>query len=198
MNAGGPKTLLMVEDHAMVREALADHLGGLFPCVNLLQAHSLASARAVLVSHTPDVVLLDLKLPDATGFSALAALRAWAPHSAIVVLSGMVGPPLASAIHALGAAAALNKNARRQELADLLARWLDPPHAPPRTAPPMPGTRLTPQQLVVLEHTLTGLSNKDIARLTGLSAGTVRNHLSEVFLTLGVASRTELLALFQS
>lgn len=187
--------LLIVEDHSMVRESLAEHVRALFPSVQTQEVGTLGDALQLVAAQRVDLVLLDLKLPDASGFSALVTMRKMVPLVPIVVVSGVVDGTLAQVVRSLGADEVLGKSARRDELKPLLSRWLGVGLSTRAGATDKP--IFTTQQLVVLEHTLAGLSNKEIARATGLSAGTVRNLLSEVFLSFDVGSRSQLLALFQ-
>lgn len=177
----------------MVRESLVDHLRQQLPGFSVLEADTLDAGCRLATLRTPALIVLDLNLLDATGLSALPAMRRTAPDSRIVVLSGMADASLASHLRELGADAFVSKSGRRDELVDTVRTLLATPPSTPSPA----GGRLTPQQLVVLELTLGGRSNKEIAQATGLSSGTVRNYLSEVFLTFGVHSRGQLLALFR-
>jgi DNA-binding NarL/FixJ family response regulator len=188
-----PHTLLVVEDHSMVRESLVEHLRQRFSGCTVLEADTLEAGCREARQHAPDLIVLDLNLLDATGLSALPAMRSASPDSRIVVLSGMVGANLASHLRELGADAFVPKSGRRDELVQTLQHLLATPL--PVAAPA--SRKLTPQQLVVLELTLVGKSNKEIAQATGLSSGTVRNYLSEVFLAFDVHSRSQLLALFR-
>lgn len=192
MSTDALPSMLVVEDHSMVRESLVEHLRLQFAGCAVREADTLEAGCREARQHAPDIVVLDLNLRDATGLSALPAMRRASAGSRIVVLSGMVDASLASHLRELGADAFVPKSGRRDELVQTLRRLLGAPR--PAAAPA--GRTLTPQQLAVLELTLAGKSNKEIAQATGLSSGTVRNYLSEVFLAFDVHSRSQLLALF--
>jgi DNA-binding NarL/FixJ family response regulator len=191
-------TLLIVEDHAMVRESLMDVLAQRFPRVILWEADSLAHALARVALVAPDVIVLDLSLDDASGFTALGQMRKRCPTSFIVVLSGSVDHGLMPLVLEMGADACVFKAGRRQSLLDVLVPWLGQDRVAPASLQNMRQTRtsLTAQQLMVLELILGGRSNKEIARKTGLAPGTVRNYVSALLATFGVATRSQLLALF--
>ncbi|WP_353396999.1 response regulator transcription factor [Hydrogenophaga sp. 5NK40-0174] len=194
-----PPIILVVEDHSMLRESLADHLAQRFPHASLLEARSLSEACRVVENHLPTVVVLDLHLDDAKGVTALAEIRRRCPASRIVVLSGSVDPATTPHLLATGANGFVSKSGRREELVTAIQEQLmhlasaRPPH---RSMAPL-SDRLTPQQTVMLEHLLNGLSNKDIARQTGLSHGTVRNYVSVLLAQFQVTSRAQLQALFK-
>lgn len=196
-----PRTsLLVVEDHAMLRESLVDYLRAHWPHVTVAEAASLAQALQAVRPQAPDLILLDLTLQDASGFSALSAMRRACPASAIVVLSALSDDGVAQHLREQGADGFVAKSGRRDELLQALLPLLYRRAAAPRarhTAPIPAAAGLTPRQLVVLQQMLEGRSNKDIAQHTGLSHGTVRNHVSDVFTAFDVHSRSQLLALFR-
>lgn len=200
--AGDPLHILVVDDHLMLRESLTDHFSVQWPQARIQVAASLQEARDKVEAQPPDLLVLDLSLDDAAGLQALSAMRRACPASAIVVLSGSVDASMDRLLLELGADAFVPKSGRRDELVRVIRRLLASRPALSGTAEPVQGvpTRrasLTPQQSVVLDLLVQGLSNKDIAQRTGLSHGTVRNYVSELLLTLQVSNRSQLITLFR-
>ncbi|MFC3682471.1 response regulator [Hydrogenophaga luteola] len=192
-------SLLMVEDHPMLRESLIDYLRTQFPMLELREASGLEEACQAIRTSSPDLILLDLNLRDASGFTALTVLRSACPNAGIVVVSGVVDEGMELHLRELGADAFVSKSGRRDVLLSTLRPLLlrcELARTPTTRSTSSPS--LTPQQLVVLAQLLEGHSNKEIARRTGLSNGTVRNYVSEVFIAFAVHSRSQLLAMFRS
>lgn len=196
--------VLLIDDHALFRDALGLLIGMRFPALALLQAGDLASALGLLARH-PDVqvVLLDLGLPDAQGLQAIAPLREQAPAARLVVLSADDRP--ATVLRAIdeGACGFVPKTADGDTLARALQVTLDGGvYLPPGCTQALPaestGTLrqlgLTPRQGDVLRLLIQGQPNKLICRSLQLSESTVKTHLAAVFRRLGVNSRTQAVA----
>jgi two-component system response regulator DesR len=146
-------------------------------------------------AHRPDVAVVDLQMPGLDGLEVTAELAKVLPSCAVVILTGRGRPPhLQRALHA-GAKGFLPKGSPGGGLADVIrrvhagSRYVDPALAADAlAAPPCP---LTPRELEVLRLAEFDTPVSAIARRTGVSAGTVRNHLSAVVTKLGAASRSE-------
>jgi DNA-binding NarL/FixJ family response regulator len=170
-------------------------------------AHVQSAVQAVpYLDKPPDVVLVDLDLPDPTG-DATRRLHSAAPTSAFVVIgpdddASIVGAVEFGAVALIGETAApdeLVETIRRvaegedplkEELAarpDLIDRLIDDVRA---AALGDAGPRLTARELEVLRLVAEGASNRDIAERFGLSESTVKNHLSSILHKLGVSNRT--------
>jgi DNA-binding NarL/FixJ family response regulator len=204
--------LLVVEDHALVREGLVRLLGQVEAGVEVRESADFESALTVLDNEGEfDLVLLDLALPGIDGFAGLDILRKRYPSMPVAVVSAFDdGPTMKRVIH-LGASGFIPKAfsgeallaAVREVLAGNIfqpgsqagARLDDATPVPP---PSRAGVRpdeigLTDRQAQVLALMVRGLSNRDIADQLGLSEGTVKIHATAVFKTLGVNSRTQAL-----
>ena len=189
--------LLLVDDHALLREALALLLAHTWPDVQVLQAGDLAQACALADDH-PDLglVLLDLGLPDAQGLHSLQVLHARAPWARHVVLSAHDAPALVLQAIDHGAAGFIPKTADLRQMQGALQRVLDggiclPPGMGMAAGPADPGALLTPRQRDVLGLLVDGHPNKTICRQLGLSGSTVKTHLEGIFRALGVNSRAQ-------
>lgn len=190
---------LLVDDHALLREALADLMQRDWPALNLLQAGSLADACALCDAH-PDLqlVLIDLGLPDAQGLQSLHTLRERAPHARHVVISADdQHRTVIDAIDA-GASGFIPKTTEFRVMMGALSLVLGggvylPASAMVRNAAPEVGDdlALTPRQLEVLGLLVAGHPNKQISRELALSASTVKTHVEAIYRRLSVSSRTQ-------
>ena len=194
---------LLVDDHALVRDALALLIALHHPQVGLRHAGRLGEARAVLAAEPDvDLVLLDLSLPDSAGLTTLIAVREAAPATRIVVLSADDRPQTVLAAIDAGAAGFIPKTTESRSLRAALETVLGggvhvPQPAPDaaQIAPRQPASvgelGLTQRQIDVLRLLVDGHSNKLIARGLDLSASTVKTHLEAIFQRLEVNSRTQ-------
>lgn len=213
--------LLVVDDHALIREALRVVLKELRNDATILEATDSREAMQRIAEH-PDLelVLLDLRLPDRDGFDVLADLRERYPAMAVVVLSAQHDRASVARALDLGAAGFIPKSAPREVMLgafnlifsggvyippEILGRndplpmhsATTPAQAVP-AMPAMPGRRalaadlgLTERQMDVLALMMQGKSNKAICRALDLAEPTVKNHVTAVLKALKVSNRTE-------
>ncbi len=193
--------ILVVDDHALIREGLRQVLRGLENDVDVLEAGSCARAFE-LAQQEPelDLVLLDYHLPDMNGLEALDIFGRQHPALPIIVLSGSVNPRVMQQVMQKGAAAFLTKSGMSDELLSVtrlvLAGGIHMP-ALPRimgdevTMAELPSSLLTPRQEEVLQLLLDGYTNKEIGRMLYLSEETVKNHVSSILRNFGVTTRTQ-------
>ncbi|WP_374326126.1 response regulator [Azonexus sp.] len=203
--------LLVVEDHALVREGLVGLLSQVEEGVQVFESADFESALSVLDSEGDfDLVLLDLALPGIDGFAGLDILRRRYPAMPVAVVSAFDDQPTVTRVMNLGASGfipkALNGERLLQAVRDVLAgnivrpsgqmpaRLDDAVPLPPSSVSVKPGEiGLTDRQAQVLCLMVRGLSNRDIADQLDLSEGTVKIHATAVFKALGVTSRTQAL-----
>ena len=193
--------ILVVDDHELVRlgfrALLQTSAASADSTTQVFEAQNLAEALALYAQHVSaiGVVLLDLALPDTQGLSGLVVFRKRFPGARIVVLSGATGVGLGQAALALGASAFLSKSADLAEVLRFIReRGL---FTPAKAADPgceRAPHKLSPRQAEVLELILAGRSNREIAQVTRLSEGTVKNHVSSLLLTFGMRSRAHLIS----
>ncbi len=191
--------ILVVDDHALVREGLRQVLKGLDEAVEVLEAPHCARAFELASQHPDlDLVLLDYHLPDLNGLEALQIFGKEHPELPIIMLSGSVNPSIMRQVMAQGAAAFLTKSGLSHELLTVLRLVLDgevynPPelsaHASPMDNTTGPGLSLTRRQEAVLYQLLAGSSNKEISRVLQVSEETVKNHVTGLFKVFGVQTR---------
>ncbi|MBL8488560.1 MAG: response regulator transcription factor [Rhodocyclaceae bacterium] len=204
--------VLVVDDHALVREGLRHVLQDLDgEPVRIVEAASAADALAQARGHPDlDLVLLDLRLPDASGLDTLLELGRVVPDLPVVLLSGEESADVMHTAFDRGAAGFIPKSSLSDVLLSALrlvmaggiyvppAMLGRPPEA--RAAParpafdPVAAARLdiTERQAEVLRLVLQGLSNKEICRVLDLAEPTVKVHVSALLRALDVKSRTQL------
>ena len=204
--------ILMVDDHAMVREGirlLLDKHG--FDC-DLLEAGSCAGAIAILEQHDDmNWVLLDLGLPDMAGIDVLRLLRKRFAEVPLVVLSGSEDRALVLECINRGAMGYIAKSSSSAELVHALevifagGVYLPPQlfgQTSPMRLPPVNAViattqnklfrlGLTERQIQVLELLVQGLSNKHIANRLDLSEATIKTHVAASLRALNVKNRTQ-------
>jgi len=193
-------TVMVVDDHAMVRAGLATLLEASADITVIGQATNGAEAVELARTLRPDVVLMDLSMPVMNGAEATRAVLAAVPTTSVVVLTSFSDRERVNEALTAGAVGYQLKDA---EPADLLAavRAAGAGHAPldPRVARALlpssasggrPEEGLSPRELQVLRLVAQGLANKQIGRALGISERTVKAHLGRVFRQIGVVDRT--------
>ena len=197
---------IIADDHPLFRVALSQALQIILgPAAELYQAHSMAQLWPLLRTN-PDtqLILLDLKLPDAEGFAGLTALRTEYPDISVLMVSAIEDPAVIKQALQLGAAAYLPKSAPLEVLSDAVAavlngdRWLpaELQTAVAQATDLIDGEfarrleQLTPQQFRVLKMIADGLLNKQIAYEMNVQETTVKQHVSAILRKLEVNNRT--------
>jgi two-component system, NarL family, response regulator LiaR len=199
MNA--PIRLLIVDDHSVVREGLRAFLRLQEGIEVVGEAASAGEAVSVAGTSSPDVVLLDLVMPEGDGIGAIRRLLEVAPGVRVLVLTSFADDAQIFAAIAAGAAGYLLKDVDPQALADgirdvhagrpalhasVAARLMR------RSGSPRPTSDLlTPRERDVLRLVVEGLANKQIAQRLGIGEKTIKTHVSRVLAKLGVADRTQ-------
>lgn len=197
--------ILVVDDHVLIREALRGVLKELAGEATIIEAPDSRRAMQCLSEH-PDLelILLDLYLPDRSGFDLLAELRERWPAIPVVVLSASTDRDDISRALDLGALGFIPKSARREVMLSAFKLIFAggiyvPPEifGRPQPAPvqprPLSATELglTERQMEVLVLMMQGKSNKLICRALDIAEPTVKNHVTAILRALKVANRTE-------
>lgn len=185
--AAEPVKVLIADDQALFRTGLARMLAA-DPRVEVVgQAKDGADAIDQALARRPDVVLMDLQMPNVTGLEATKRLRRESPGVHVLALSGYVDRAVIREVLASGAKGFVDKDVTIEEIVEKILVIAPKPRGRPRR----PRTTMTQRETHVIKHVAAGLSNKQIARRLGISEKTVRNHLSRVFNKLGATNRTE-------
>lgn len=175
-------------------------VGNVAPQAKVVEAGTLAAAaRAASEAEGLRLVLLDLKMPGAVGYSGIALLHAEQPQVPILVVSSADGASAADEARAFGAVGFLRKDADLAAIERAIAQALGRPAATAVPAPaqqPVDAVRkevaqLTPTQLRVLLAVLEGKLNKQIAYDLSMSEATVKAHMTAIMRKLDVQNRTQ-------
>ena len=199
MNA--PIRLLIVDDHSVVREGLRAFLRLQEGIEVVGEAAGADEAVRVAGTSSPDVVLLDLVMPEGDGIGAIRRLLEVAPNVRVLVLTSFADDAQIFAAIAAGAAGYLLKDVDPQALADGIRDVHDgrPALHPSVAARLMRHTGsarpayndLTARERDVLTLVVEGLANKQIAQRLGIGEKTIKTHVSRVLAKLGVTDRTQ-------
>lgn len=198
--------LLLVEDHDMVAEAIGLALGQTDGVEVVGRSASIAAAVADTARFKPDVVLLDRRLPDGDGISAIGRLMAAAPEARVLVLTGEASASAATRVAEAGGVGLVLKSSALHELEaavrqvagggvafapELLAGVLDRLTGRIRLA----GAGLTARERETLLLLAEGASTVQISERLGVAHNTARNHIQRVLEKLGAGSKLEAVAI---
>lgn len=197
--------VMLVDDHAMVRKGLVTFLKIFDGLLLVGEAENGAAAIKLCGEVKPDVILMDMVLPDMDGAETTRQIRRQFQHVQVIVLTSFKEGGLIKKALEAGAIGYLLKDVSADELARAIwsahaGRAILSPEAAQslvETAnlPPVPGLDLTEREREVLALMTEGLSNIQIATRLGVSSSTIKSHVSNVLSKLGVASRTEAVTL---
>jgi DNA-binding NarL/FixJ family response regulator len=191
-----PIRILIVDDHLMVRLGLASMLGKEPDLQVVAEASSGAEAIKQCEIHRPDVVLMDIRLPDINGIEATALIVKQRPEIKIVMLTTYEGDEDVFQALKAGAKAYFPKTVAGAELLQAIravhaGQYCLPPDIAGKLAQRYSLPVLTPREREILERIAGGRSNKDIAALLNLAENTVKNHVHLILEKLGVQDRTQ-------
>jgi NarL family two-component system response regulator LiaR len=197
--------VMLVDDHAMVRRGLATFLK-VFDDLELVgEADSGAAAIKLCGEVLPDVILMDMVMPDMDGASATHIIRQKYPQVQVIALTSFKEGDLIKKALEAGAIAYLLKDVSADDLvrairAAHVGRTTLSPEAAQALVeaanqPPTPGLDLTERERDVLALMVEGLNNTQIAGRLTVSPSTIKSHVSNVLAKLGVTSRTEAVTL---
>lgn len=193
-------SILIADDHEVVREGLVAMLNRQPGMKVVAQASNGAEAAALWLEHRPDIALVDLRMPELDGVGVITQVRAVNPRARVIILTTFDGDEDIYRGMRAGARAYLLKDAPREELLDCIravhaGRTFVPPLVAAKLAAQVSTERLTARESEILGLMGAGASNKAIARRLGISEGTVKTHVKSVLQKLEVASRTEAVSL---
>ena len=205
MTLTAPIRVMLVDDHTMVRRGLATFLQ-VFNDLELVGEADDGVAAIHLCAHIqPDVVLMDMVMPEMDGVTATRAIRQQFPLVQVIALTSFKEESLVQKVLQAGAIGYLLKDVSADELAQAiraahagrstLAQEAAQALIHATTQPPVLGHDLTEREHEVLVLLVEGLNNTEIADRLGVSPSTIKTHVSHVLAKLEVTSRTEAAAL---
>jgi DNA-binding NarL/FixJ family response regulator len=194
----------VADDHPIVRDGLRALFASLPDIELVAEAATGREAVRAAVTDRPDVLVMDLRMPDLDGIAATAEITRLAPDVAVLVLTMFEDDESVFAAMRAGARGYLVKGASQEEISHAICgvaaggaifgpgvarRVLQYFAAPPAAEVPFP--ELSPREREVLDLIAAGLANAAIALRLGLAGKTVGNHISTIFAKLQVATRAE-------
>lgn len=193
-------TILLVDDHALVREGLREILETQSDMRVVGEARDSASTMALAAEKQPDIVLLDIEIPGGEVTVTVKEIRKRSPESRVIILSMYEGPQLVQALLAAGIRGYLLKSIHWQELvvairavradSDRMVLGVSRESLSSVHHGSSPET-LSARELEVLDLVAQAHSNSQIASVLQLSEATVKRHLRNIFVKLGAVSRLD-------
>ncbi len=196
--------VLIVDDHEVVREGLRTLIGKQRTMTLVGEAATVKDAVEAAARAKPDIVIMDIRLPDGSGIEACRTIRGARPETNVIMLTSYADDEALFASIIAGAAGYLLKDAKGQAVIDAITTvaqgrsLLDPTitgkvlervRKGPEEDPGM--ASLTDQERKVLEHVAEGKTNREIGEIMFLSEKTVKNYVSRILDKLGLARRAE-------
>ena len=192
--------VLIADDHAIVRMGLAALIGAESDIEVVGEAKNGIEAVRESLRLSPDVVIMDIMMPKKDGVTATQEIHEKLPTAKVLILTSVSASDGITRAIAAGASGAILKNAENQSVIDAIREIVAGRQVIAkevrrliRKDPPAP--ELSPRQQEILTSLTRGLTNDDIAKQLGISVPSVKTHLVALFAKLGVANRSEAVAI---
>ena len=194
-----PVTVLLVDDHALIRQGLRRAFEQTDDLDVVAEAGSLAEARALERAHEPDVAVVDINLGDGSGIDLVKELRARRPAMGLVVLTMYDGDEHVFAALEAGASAFVLKGAPSEDVVGAARQAAASPTTftaqdlagAMRRRMQTPAVRLTPREQEILELLASGASVAEVSKQLYISQSTAKTHMSKLYDKLGAGNRTQ-------
>lgn len=195
MSETQPTSVLIVDDHPVVREGLAAMIERRPDMTVVGQASSGREALVMYEAFQPDVTLMDLRLPEMDGVTAITEIRKEYPSARFLVLTTYDGDDDIHRALRAGAMGYLLKDTPREHLMDAIravrnGQFSLPDNVSVKLAQRLTVQELTPREREVLYHIARGMSNQEIGVALGVMEGTIKVHVNSLLTKLGVSDRT--------
>ena len=182
-------SIFVIDDHPLMREAVGTLIRRLSPSKTIIELDRIAVVAQAIQQHgEPEVICLDMKLPDTHGVSGIRELKLRYPNLPMVVLTAMSADDYKDLAMEAGADAYVEKSANATEISNVLRPFLS---ADLETDAPATVGKLSKRQKQLLTLLDKGQSNRDIAETLQISEHTVKVHLWRLFRRLDVKSRSQ-------
>lgn len=182
-------SIFVIDDHPLMREAVGTLIRRLSPGKTIIELDRIAVVAQAIQQHgEPEVICLDMKLPDTHGVSGIRELKLHYPQLPMVVLTAMSAVDYKDLAMEAGADAYVEKSANATEISNVLRPFLS---ADLETDAPATVGKLSKRQKQLLTLLDKGQSNRDIAETLQISEHTVKVHLWRLFRRLDVKSRSQ-------
>ena len=202
--------IVLVDDHEVVRRGVADVLREEADLEVVAEAGSVAEAIARVRQYRPEIVILDVRLPDGSGVEACREIRSWSPDTRVIMLTSYADDEALFASILAGASGYVLKQIRMDDLLAAIrcvaagGSLLDPAvtervlrrlRGEDRSPADKAFDALTERERDILVLIAEGLSNRQIAERVFLAEKTVKNYVSSILMKLGLSRRTEAVAM---
>jgi DNA-binding NarL/FixJ family response regulator len=189
-----PIRVLSVDDHPLLREAVAALVAGQSDMTLIAEASNGREAVEQFRIHRPDVTMMDLQMPEMDGLDAMIAIRAEFPGARIIVLTTYAGDVQVLRAIKAGARAYLLKSLVRKDLVEIIrlvhaGEKRIPPEVAAELAEHAADEALSSREIEVLSLISGGNANKEIAARLSITEETVKGHMKSIFAKLGVHDR---------
>ena len=195
MSESSTVRIMCVDDHPLVRKGVAAIING-EPDMELVgEASSGAEAVSKYAELKPDILLMDLRMPQMDGVEATRKIREMDPNAKIIALTSYDGDQdIYRAIEA-GIRGYILKEMVHTKVVDAIrtvhsGKRLIPAEVAERLSEYFPQVALTPREVEVLSYVAKGMANKEIAHQLGTAAGTIKMHVQNILAKLGASDRT--------
>ncbi len=192
--------VLCVDDHPLVRKGIASILANEADMELVAEAGNGREAVEMFRELRPDVVLMDLRMPQQDGIEATRAIRADDPEARIIALTSYDGDQDIYRALEAGVRGYILKEMVHTEVVRAIrtvvaGKRLMPPEVAERLSEYFPQVALTPREVEVLSCVARGLANKEIAHKLGTANGTIKMHVQNILEKLGASDRTHAVTL---
>ncbi len=191
-----PIRILIADDHPIVREGLVAIIRRRTDMMVVGEAATGREAVELYHQTKPDIILMDLRMPEMDGVEAIQAIRGKDPNARIIILTTYDSDEDIYRGLRSGARAYLLKDAGREALLEAIravhaGKALIPGHVAAKLAERMMEPDLTPREIEVLNLLAQGKTNRQIARELGVALGTVKSHVNNILTKMGAEDRTQ-------
>jgi DNA-binding NarL/FixJ family response regulator len=192
--------VLCVDDHPLLHEGVATVIRNQPDMQLVAEATNGREAIQRFREHTPDVTLMDLRLPDMSGIDAMIAIRSESPEARVIILTTFAGDVEIQRSLEAGARAYLLKSMPPKELVEVIrqvyaGRKRIPPEIAAHLAEHYSDEALTAREIEVLQQIAAGNRNRDIAEKLFIAEETVKVHIKHIMEKLGASDRTQAVAI---
>lgn len=192
--------ILTVDDHPLLHEGVATVIRNQPDMLLVAEANNGQQAIQRFRQHTPDVTLMDLRLPDMSGIDAMIAIREEFPEARVIILTTFSGDVEIQRALAAGARAYVLKSMPPKELVEVIrqvhaGKKRIPAEIAAHLAEHYSDESLTAREVEVLQQIAAGSRNRDIAEKLFIAEETVKVHIKHIMEKLGAADRTQAVAI---
>src|SRR5271154_73832 len=192
--------VLSVDDHPLMHEGVATVIRNQPDMILVAQSSNGRDAIQRFREHTPDVTLMDLRLPDMSGIDAMIAIHAEFPEARVIILTTFAGDVEIQRALAAGARAYVLKSTPPKELVEVIrqvhgGKKRIPPEIAAHLAEHYSDEALTVREIEVLQQIAGGNRNRDIAEKLFITEETVKAHIKHIMDKLGASDRTQAVAI---